>query len=182
MLMDPSQAAPSELNAAIEKLCTGSFVAKAKSLGIPELCADEFTINKYVSSGAYGSVFQASNRENVTVALKFYGYACYDPLPSLRDIENELFVEFENNQLGIQVSPYCYGYFFDTYDGIVTNIKRDPSTDTSNSVTGKLHKGCFLVKVSEYLTAEAFNFINLLYPLGNFHYYYIPFFFLTHAI
>jgi len=167
MLMDPSEVASAAPNAVAQRQCTDSFNARVQSLEIPELCAEDFIIDKYVSSGAYGTVFHAFNRENVPVALKFYGYACYDPMLSLQEIENELFVEFENNKLGTQVSPYCYGYFFDTYDGLVANIKRDPSTDTSNSITGKLHKGRFLVKVSEYLTAEAFNFINLLYPLGS---------------
>ena len=155
--------------ATTKRHCTNAFDSKVKSLGIPELSSDDFLITNYISSGAYGTVFQATNRDNVMVALKFYGYACYDPLVNLHEIENELFIEFENNKLG--VSPYCYGYFFDTFDGIVGHIERDQSTDTSNSITGKLHKGCFLVKVSEYLTAEAFNFINLLYPLGNFSAY-----------
>ena len=127
--------------------------------GLPELCYDDFEYVSHPGDGAWGSVFRYRRiSDGKFVAMKFFGMRGLEtnsiPLPFL--IESEILHEWDLTEAAGATNkssiPKVLGYLVDTYDGYASgHIRINPRVNpyAPHHLSGKRHKGRYLVKVTE---------------------------------
>lgn len=134
---------------------------------------------QFICSGTFGSCYKVKLKKSIVedkkkvneVALKFFGYAMSNPLDERgmsEKCEEEIKTDFIFNSL--KCSSRCYGYMIDSMTGYVADVPRLP-TSKDMSYNGKTsigkHFPCVtVVKVSEYLSYELFDYILHRYNAG----------------
>ena len=135
---------------------------------------------QFICSGTFGSCYKVKLKKSIIsednkkvneVVLKFFGYAMSNPIDETgmsRKCEEEIKTDFNFNSL--KCSSRCYGYMIDSMAGYVAKVPRLPTCKdmsyNGETSIGKRFPCVTVVKISEYLSYELFDYILHRYNAG----------------